>query len=462
MSEINLTKLNVKCRDNKTKPNLVQKNISIQRQDDLISEKPFFDMNKIDWNFTNSKTYLTHKIHPYPARFIPQIASSLIKNLSKKNDIVLDPFCGSGTTILESFMNNRDSIGSDLNPLSILISKMKTTSISPIKFSRALQRFDDFEIKITKKMINEEISILPKRKITSLLSNQNIKHILLIKNFINCQNDSKISNLCRLTLSSTLWYMFNSKKSVNILEVFKKKIAFIHEEILNMNYSIDNRPSVTLFNKDINELYLKKGSVDLVITSPPYVNALDYHRTHMYNMHFLEYNFKDLRKHEIGSHSKFVHNRFRLLSEYLGDMLKFLFKMNHALDKNRYCAVILGTSTIEFEKIEPYKLFEKYANVGGFVHKKTFFRNIDPTTKYTNSKIGNINDEQIVILQKDSNCAYSLKNIHDSVTSYMFDFLDHVKKNPGSSINNKIPTKKRLKDNQSRILDAIEQIKNDI
>ena len=65
-----------------------------------------FDASKLrhtDFDFTDSKTkYLTHGLHPYPAKFIPQIPDILIRELTSEGDTVADVFCGSGTTLVEA------------------------------------------------------------------------------------------------------------------------------------------------------------------------------------------------------------------------------------------------------------------------------------------------------------------------------------------------------------------------
>src|ERR687883_91412 len=76
-------------------------------------------------------SYLTHDYHKYPAKFIPQLAERLIRENSKSGDLVCDPFMGSGTTLLEAILNSRCAYGSDIHPLSVLISKAKTTPIEP-------------------------------------------------------------------------------------------------------------------------------------------------------------------------------------------------------------------------------------------------------------------------------------------------------------------------------------------
>ena len=94
------------------------------------------------WSFSDKTikdtTYITHGYYTYPAKFIPQLASRLIKKYSNENDIVIDPFMGSGTTIVESVVNNRIGIGTDINDIAYLITKVKTT---PIKTKDLLAEF---------------------------------------------------------------------------------------------------------------------------------------------------------------------------------------------------------------------------------------------------------------------------------------------------------------------------------
>src|ERR671928_1719504 len=87
-------------------------------------------LNRLDWELQKANTrYYTHGYHPYSAKYIPQIPNRLISNFTEKNDLVLDTFMGSGTTLVESKILGRNAIGIDVNPLACLISKVKTTAI---------------------------------------------------------------------------------------------------------------------------------------------------------------------------------------------------------------------------------------------------------------------------------------------------------------------------------------------
>ncbi len=85
-----------------------------------------------DWDFAGADTkYMTHGLHPYPARMIPQIVNRLLKRYASPYDVVLDPFCGSGGVLVEARLAKMHSIGIDINPLACLIAEVKSTPIDP-------------------------------------------------------------------------------------------------------------------------------------------------------------------------------------------------------------------------------------------------------------------------------------------------------------------------------------------
>lgn len=130
-------------------------------------------LDKIDWDFKDFTTqYLTHTFHPYPARFIPQIPLTFIKLFTKEGETVLNPMCGCGTTLVEAFLNNRNSIGNDLNPLATLITKVKTTLIDEDKFryfNKKLSLMKHY-IDLDYKEVEKSVDNLPKRKVSKIFN----------------------------------------------------------------------------------------------------------------------------------------------------------------------------------------------------------------------------------------------------------------------------------------------------
>lgn len=201
------------------------------------------------------------------------------------------------------------------------------------------------------------------------------------------------------------------------------------------------------------------------MTSPPYVNALDYYRVHMYNMLWLGMDYNGFRRHEIGGHSHFIANRFRLLSEYLADMLRSMIEMNRVLRKGGICVIAIGNSSLEYERIESYKHFLAFAPYLNFNTIKIIFRNIDTTRKYTSKNIGKIDDEYIIVLEKTNDININSRDngfVEEIVTKQMREFEQKVQKSPGSSLRGKKVSEKRLKQNAERIAEAIKSIPQDI
>ena len=96
------------------------------------------DANKEGWanrfmmgvQSTEPVAGLTHNFYRYPARFSPQFARAAIEAFSKPGDVILDPFMGGATTLVEARALGRHAVGSDINSLSVFLSRVKTTPLS--------------------------------------------------------------------------------------------------------------------------------------------------------------------------------------------------------------------------------------------------------------------------------------------------------------------------------------------
>ena len=428
-------------------------------------------LDKVDWDFKDFTTqYLTHTFHSYPARFIPQIPLTFIKLFTEEKETVLDPMCGCGTTLVEAFLNNRNSIGNDFNPLAALITKVKTTLIDENDFRyfnrklAVMKRYLDLDYR----RIDERINNLPDRKISRIFNRVVISKLEAIRETlleVKEEGHKDLFDFGRVALSSTIWSLVENGNGIGVDTLFLKKVKSMEKELNIMAKIVKNVPEVKVICGDARKLEVETNSIDLIVTSPPYVNALDYYRAHMYNMLWLGMDFDLFRKHEIGGHSHFIINRFRLLSEYLGDMLRSMIEMNRVLKENKLCVIVVGNSSLEYELIESHKFFAEMGKKIGFKPIKTIFRNIDKTRKYTSADIGKIDDEYILVMQKLDNADVSADDddfISEVVREQMVKFREQIKKVQGTSIRGKKPTKERLLKNIDKISEAIQTIPKDI
>lgn len=245
---------------------------------------------------TNSVTNFTHGLHKYPGKFIPQIPQwALKKYIKSKNDIVLDPFMGSGTTLVESLIYGVKSYGVDIDPLSCLISKVKTTPLDTSLIE-----------KIYKWIMVQKECVTPYRPQISTLEHWFSQDAILklgklrtcidmiCEKFKDVENINDYYDMYIIALSSIIrrvsnadnqsqkTYVSGTKKKIpaETYNLFDKQIKNYIKAFNNLNSVWDHKThaSVVLSEGEANINHLKElpSKVDLVITSPPYIKSIDY------------------------------------------------------------------------------------------------------------------------------------------------------------------------------------------
>jgi len=100
-------------------------------------------LRQFDWTFRDVKAKEgIHGLHPYPAMMAPPVARKLIEIFSHAQDLVFDPFCGSGTVIAEAIRLKRKAIGFDINPLALLIAEVKSNPLPPKTLWQAYEQIE--------------------------------------------------------------------------------------------------------------------------------------------------------------------------------------------------------------------------------------------------------------------------------------------------------------------------------
>ena len=381
-------------------------------------------IESIDWDFENYRTnYATHDLHPYPAKFIPQIPSSLIKILTKEAETVYDPFCGCGTTLVEALLMNRRAIGNDVNPLAILISSAKLTHLTDKQITLVECTLSDIETKIEKSygvmdLFNNDNSSkhLQNYKIPNIrywFNEYAIQELSIIKSMISSLSDADVVNLLKTVLSSiivSVSYQDSNTRYVRVdkrirpkdtLKKFRTKTLRTIEKIKRLPYiKMKFRPKVKIADTRKNTRF-KENSADLVITSPPYPNAYDYHLYHKHRMYWLDMDPLELKKKEIGSHANYSKKNAFTEKNFIDDMTKAFFEISRVLKKNKYFCIVIGDSILKGKKIKNNVLLKDLSKQTPFRFVFELLRRIQLTKKSFNPKIGNIKNEHIVFFRNN-------------------------------------------------------------
>ena len=219
-----------------------------------------------------------HGIYPYRGKISALDAAQIIKQLPK-GATLLDPFCGSGTIIYEAQKFGLNAIGFDMNPLAIELSKGKTnTEFSELDILNQCEEI----IKKAKLLQSDNVEKMPDEALKSFHEDTS-NEIMRISKYVNEMGDylkSIYYGAIALTArgcnhykwtSSTVGKNMEPKIYINFYEKFLQKC----KKHFYLNY---NCPKTEIFHADARMLskYIPEKSVDVVFTSPPYFDALDY------------------------------------------------------------------------------------------------------------------------------------------------------------------------------------------
>lgn len=243
--------------------------------------------------------YLTHSFHEYKGRFYPQLAKSFMNYAGiKKGDIVLDPFCGSGTTLVESFLFGANAVGVDINPIAFLLAKAKVQSLllKHKELSEIRKAFDNLKQQSGRKSIKIEdySDLLDTDYLLNWFPENNLKQFISIQEIIKTLTNETSQLFAKVVLSNLLReFSFQDPTQLRIrrradspneylIETFKKTLveqietleSFISLNRFELQSNVQNYlGDIRTLKKSAN---LAKSSVDVVITSPPYATALPY------------------------------------------------------------------------------------------------------------------------------------------------------------------------------------------
>jgi site-specific DNA-methyltransferase (cytosine-N4-specific) len=371
------------------------------------------------WDYADSETqYLTHNIHRYSGKFIPQIAARAISILTREGELVLDPYCGSGTTLLEAALSGRHAVGLDLNPLAVLIARTKVTPVDPEKLSWLTDT-------MTSKLAEDGQMLLmapgdndgKKSEARTIVGDARLENPRFLKWFarpiltdlvridhqISSIADPQLRNIALVAFSDILRrssnahsgypnVMFDKKapprpRPIQPFLASLRRVAKMVAMLANAG-STQNMPEVLEGNAT--SIPIDKCSVDAVVSHPPYIGSIPYAEYGTLSLLWLGIDSRELDARLTGGRrqSADVVQRFR------DDYGRMLRETQRILRAGRFAFLMVGSPVVRGEIINLPQMTKTLAAQAGLRLV------VETTRKGMNRRANKMGSESILVFEK--------------------------------------------------------------
>jgi len=299
--------------------------------------------------YSHDRSNYTHGFHKFPAKYIPEIPRWAILKFSKEDDIIIDPFCGSGTTNVEAILNKRNSYYVDVDPIALLLTKVKTNPID----KEDLRKNKDWLIRAIYSINESDIPEFPNRDYW--FEPEVLQDLGVVTRCINLIENLHIRDFFSVCLSSILKEVSNAdpkflyalaisrkmreqkNRIIDVKGTFVKRVKELVPLMIKFSKACPKGHFVKFLGKDALEIELPDESIDLGVTSPPYCNAVDYPRANQLQIYWFGLwrgKLSELKEHYVGT-EKVPAKEYKELHKYGNTRLDEILETIYEVDKRR-------------------------------------------------------------------------------------------------------------------------------
>ncbi len=383
--------------------------------------------------------YASHDLHAFAAKFPPQLPRAFIRGLTEPGDVVLDPMMGSGTTVVEALLEGRWGIGLDLDPLAVRLGQVKTTPCDPVSLRAAGERViaqaqrrlaatQEVETALatafdarTRQFIDYWFLPQTQRELMALVLSIRLVDDLLTRRFLELTFSSiiitKSGGVARARdLAHSRPHLDVTKVPKSALEQFA---ARLRKNLASVARLSSDGPRALVLTADARTIPLASGAVDLVVTSPPYANAIDYMRAHKFSLVWLNHSIGDLsalRSEYIGAErvtdlppialperaeqvlaelAQRDRARAQVLRKYFCEMRDVLAEIWRVLRCEGAAVVVVGSSTMRAIDVQTHYCLADIAATLGFDVVGVARRALDRNRRMMPARFGRKSDSMI-------------------------------------------------------------------
>lgn len=408
------------------------------------------------WDFrkANTKKY-THCFHQYPAMMIPQVAGKILDEFGKNAKLLFDPYCGTGTSLVEANIRGVDAIGTDINPLARLIAKAKTAIISLKTLDLYLKDFNDFTFNINLGVIKVNPVIPDFKNIDYWFKKETQSTLAIIKKYIEDIDNVNIQNFFKVAFSETIREVSLTRNSeFKLYRMTKEQIEKFNPDVFPIMISklsrnrngmeeyihLKNKDNIKSLISDFNSVFeipekiLSPKSVDIIMTSPPYGDSrttvaygqfsrlsnqwLDIENANEIDKKlmggkrskdYIDFGFEPLDKALKEISKKDEKRAYDVISFYI-DYRQSIQNISKVVRKNGIAAFVIGNRRVKGIEIPNNEITKAFFEENGFKHIKTIIRKIPNKRMPKRNSPSNVagitettmNYEYILILKKEN------------------------------------------------------------